>query len=302
VPIPRNIRDLPGYGGRTQGRPARRSRRPAGGARTHRDGPGGEPGIPSLTRRPREVPMAPPRTRERLSPHPTFMGLGGLVPRMQGGGGLSRGQQDMLRQAQELSATSGQNPAQLQRLTAQHGNLYNQGQQRRARRQMAGNQPGRSAMRGIGPGMAYGGVPRLALGSQVPGPGGPPGGLPKSPMGPGMAPPGIPSGPPPMGSPPNRLDALRGAGPGGPPPMAGGPPPVPMGNGTIEEEGGSEGLSIAIADTLINNTAGVDEALAVLDEARDEVLAIAGEEDIAMADEGTMMEDEGMGALEGLLG
>ena len=84
---------------------------------------------------------------------------------------------------------------------------------------------------------------------------------------------------------------------------------MPMGNGTIEEEGGPEGLSIAIADTLINNTAGVDEALAVLDEARNEVLAIAGEEDIAMADEGMMMEDEGMmmedegmGALEGLLG
>ena len=106
-----------------------------------------------------------------------------------------------------------------------------------------------------------------------------------------------------MGSPPNRLDALRGAGPGGPPPMAGGPPPVPMGNGTIEEEGGPEGLSIAIADTLINNTAGVDEALAVLDEARDEVLALAGEEEgMMMEDEGMMMEDEGMGALEGLLG
>ena len=208
-------------------------------------------------------------------PKPKGKALGGGIHSlmMQGGGGLSRGQQDMLRQAQELSATSGQNPAQLQRLTAQHGNLYGQGQQRRARRQMAGNQPGRSAMRGIGPGMAYGGVPRMQGG-----------------------------GPPPMGSPPNRLDALRGAAPGGPPPMAGGPPPVPMGNGTIEEEGGPEGLSIAIADTLISNTSGVDEALAVLDEARNEVLALAGEEDIAMADEGMMMEDEGMGALEGLLG
>ena len=85
----------------------------------------------------------------------------------------------------------------------------------------------------------------------------------------------------------------------GPPP--GGPP--------IEEEGGPEGLSFAIADTLISNTSGVDEALAVLDQARDEVLALAGEEDIAMADEGMMMEDEGMmmeeegmGALEELLG
>ena len=299
MPIPRNIpdlRDLIGEGRlgppRTQGRPARRSRRPAGGARTHRDGPGGAPGIPSLARRRpptrppyEEVPMAPPR-------EPDFMGLGGVIRRMQGGGGLSRGQQDMLRQAQELSATSGQNPAQLQALTAQHGNLYGQGQQRRARRQMAGNQPGRSAMRGIGPGMAYGGVPRLQGGQQVPpmppGPGGP------MPMGP-------PPGPALGGGGPNRLDALRGA-----PdiPLAGGPgiPGPGPGGDAIEEEGGPEGLSIAIADTLISNTSGVDEALAVLDEARNEVLALAGEEDIAMADEGMMMEDEGMGALEGLLG
>ena len=86
--------------------------------------------------------------------------------------------------------------------------------------------------------------------------------------------------------------------------MAGGPPPMgpPPGGPPIEEEGGPEGLSFAIADTLISNTSGVDEALAVLDQARDEVLALAGEEDIAMADEGTMMEEEGMGALEGLLG
>jgi hypothetical protein len=289
VPTPRNIGDLirrgrpPSPPPRTRGVAARGSRRPAGGARTSRDGPGGGPGIPSLARQRRparppyeEVPMAPPR-------EPDFMGLGGVVRRMQGGGGLSRGQQDMLRQAQELSATSGQNPAQLQALTAQHGNLYGQGQQRRARRQMAGNQPGRSAMRGIGPGMAYGGVPRMQAGG----------------------------GPPPMGSPPNRLDALRGAGPGGPPPMmgpppggpggpppmAGGPPPMgPPPGGPIEEEGGTEGLSFAIADTLISNTSGVDEALAVLDEAREEVLALAGEE------EGMMMEDEGMGALEAMLG
>ena len=323
MPTPRNIGDLirrgrpPSPPPRTRGVAARGSRRPAGGARTSRDGPGGGPGIPSLARQRRparppyeEVPMAPPR-------EPDFMGLGGLVPRMQGGGGLSRGQQDMLRQAQELSATSGQNPAQLQALTAQHGNLYGQGQQRRARRQMAGNQPGRSAMRGIGPGIAYGGVPRLALGDQVPprpggpGPGGPPGGLPQRPGPPGMmmppgGPPPGPRGPPPGpalgGGGPNRLDALRGA-----PdiPLAGGPgiPGPGPGGDAIEEEGGPEGLSIAIADTLISNTSGVDEALAVLDEARNEVLALAGEEEgMMMEDEGMMLEEEGMGALEGLLG
>jgi len=87
--------------------------------------------------------------------------------------------------------------------------------------------------------------------------------------------------------------------------MAGGPPPMgpPPGGPPIEEEGGPEGLSFAIADTLISNTSGVDEALAVLDEARDEVLALAGEEEgMMMEDEGMMMEEEGMGALEGLLG
>jgi len=83
-----------------------------------------------------------------------------------------------------------------------------------------------------------------------------------------------------------------------------GPGPGPGGGGdAIEEEGGTEGLSTAIADTLVSNTSGVEEALAVLEEARDEVLALAGEEEgMMMEDEGMMMEDEGMGALEGLLG
>ncbi len=84
---------------------------------------------------------------------------GGAV-KMQGGG-LSRAQQNMLRQAQEYAASSGQNPATLQRLTAQHGDLYGAGQQKKARSQMAGNQPGRSAMRGIGPGMKKGGLAKL---------------------------------------------------------------------------------------------------------------------------------------------
>ena len=81
---------------------------------------------------------------------------GGAIKKMQAGG-LSQAQQNLLRGAQEHAARSGQNPARLQSLTAQHGNLYNQRQQRRAQSQMAGNQPGRSAMRGIGPGMKKGG-------------------------------------------------------------------------------------------------------------------------------------------------
>jgi len=123
-----------------------------------------------------------------------------------------------------------------------------------------------------------------------------------------------------------RLDAMRGAGgpPMGGPPM-GGPPPPPMApppmapppqlaggmppmmpreEEPIEEEGGISGLPTAIVDTLVSNTSGVDEALAVLDEARNELISIAGEEDVAMADEGMLMgeEEEIGGMLEAMLG
>ena len=82
---------------------------------------------------------------------------GGAAKKMQGGG-LSQAQQNLLRGAQEHAARSGQNPGRLRQLTAQHGDLYGAGQQRKAASQMAGNQPGRSAMRGIGPGMKKGGA------------------------------------------------------------------------------------------------------------------------------------------------
>lgn len=319
---------------RTQGRPARGSRRPAGGARTGRDGPGGEPGIPSLARRRRR----PPRDQYPL------MGLGGLVQRMQGGGpaqglqglqgqlpppGMGMGQpglpppggmglQGMGQQQQQPMAMGlggyqempmGLPPMppspltpQEQGLLAQSGNLYGQGQQRQARRQLAETQPGRGATRGIGPGMAYGGVPRLQGGMQVPprpggpGPGMPPGGLPRSPMGPGMAPPvippGGPGGGPPLGGGGNRLDALRGVIPGGLPPLVGGG----GGGDVIEEEGGTAGLSTAIADTLESNTSGIDEQLSILQDVQDQLLSRAGEEeDITMA-------DEGLGGLGDILG
>lgn len=90
---------------------------------------------------------------------------GGAV-KMQGGG-LSRAQQNMLRQAQEYAASSGQNPAALRKLTAQHGDLYGAGQQKKARSQMAGNQPGRTSMRGIGPGMKSGGAAKKKSGGAV---------------------------------------------------------------------------------------------------------------------------------------
>ena len=324
MPTPRNIRDLIREGRlpppRTQGVAARGSRRPAGGARTSRDGPGGGPGIPSLARRrPREVPIAPPRTREHLSP--PFMGIGGLVQRMQMGGPAQVGLGGMGRpgMGQQLQAPPMMPPGMppgmpppgmappgmpppgmgLQGMGQQRaqpmGGAYQQamagygqpmgmglggmgrpgmGQQRRdmgqqlsARSQLAGAQPGRAATRGIGPGMAYGGVPRLQGGQQVP----------PMPMGP---PPGPPPGPALGGGGPNRLDALRGApdiplagGPGGP----GGPGP---GGPPIEEEGDpTEGLSAAIAETALANAGDPFQALEILDQAIAMVEAELPEED-----------------------
>ena len=94
--------------------------------------------------------------RTRLKRVMKRMADGGIV-KMQGGG-LSQAQQNMLRQAQEYAASSGQNPAKLQALTRQHGDLYGQRQQSRAASQMAGSQPGRTSVRSIGPGMKSGGA------------------------------------------------------------------------------------------------------------------------------------------------
>ena len=94
--------------------------------------------------------------RTRLKRVMKRMADGGIA-KMQGGG-LSQAQQNMLRQAQEYAASSGQNPAKLQALTRQHGDLYGQRQQSRAASQMAGSQPGRTSVRNIGPGMKKGGT------------------------------------------------------------------------------------------------------------------------------------------------
>ena len=103
--------------------------------------------------------------RRRLARVMKRMADGGVV-KMQGGG-LSQAQQNMLRQAQEYAASSGQNPAALRALTAKHGDLWGASQQKKARSQMAGNQPGRSAMRGIGPGMKSGGAVKKKSGGAV---------------------------------------------------------------------------------------------------------------------------------------
>ena len=101
------------------------------------------------------------------------MKSGGAVKKKSGGavkmqgGGLSQAQQNMLRQAQEYAASSGQNPAALRKLTAQHGDLWGAAQQKKARRQMAGNQPGRTSMRGIGPGMKKGGMAKQGANARL---------------------------------------------------------------------------------------------------------------------------------------
>jgi hypothetical protein len=225
-------------------------------------------------------------------------------------GPLSKVQQSLLRSAQQTRAeggTSRDNWATLDALTAQHGDLYGQRQRRPSPppRQM----PSQMMRNGGSPAnrllsLSRGGVPMLANGQAVPpqiaktggarldamrGAGGPPMGGP--PMG------GPPMGGPPMGGPPPPMAP--------PPQLAGGMPPMmPREEESIEEEGGISGLPTAIVDTLVSNTSGVDEALAVLDEARNELISIAGEEDVAMADEEMLMgEEEDIGGmLEAMLG
>ena len=87
-------------------------------------------------------------------------------------------------------------------------------------------------------------------------------------MGPEMGPP-----PPALNSPASPLDMMRGADPMGGPPMA-------EGEGAPGE--GIEELPTAIADTLLLNTASPDEALAILDQAREEILAQMMPEDPGM--------------------
>ena len=97
----------------------------------------------------------------------------------------------------------------------------------------------------------------------------------------GGVPPEMAMGPPPeMGPPPpalnspaSPLDMMRGADPMGGPPMA-------EGEGAPGE--GIEELPTAIADTLLLNTASPDEALAILDQAREEILAQMMPEDPGM--------------------
>ena len=113
------------------------------------------------------------------------------------------------------------------------------------------------------------GRPPMMQGGGVPPEMGPP---PEMAMGP---PPEMAMGPPPpaLDSPASPLGMLRGADPMGGPPMG-------RGEGAPGE--GVEELPTAIADTLLLNTASPDEALAILDQAREEILAQMMPEDPGM--------------------
>ena len=300
--------------------PAGAMSRGLGSLRRRRGTPRGRGLPPSETRRGgRSTRMgSPPGSGYGTPPSPPPRRSGGLASlgrsnqtmagarRASPPGPLSRVQQDLLRSAQQHRAeggTSRDNWATLDALTAQHGDLYGQRQRRPSPspRQM----PSQMMRNGGSPAnrllsLSRGGVPMLANGQAVPpqiaktggarldamrGAGGPPMGGP--PMG---GPPPPPMAPPPMAPPPQ---------------LAGGMPPMmPREEEPIEEEGGISGLPTAIVDTLVSNTSGVDEALAVLDEARNELISIAGEEDVAMADEEMLMgEEEDIGGmLEAMLG
>lgn len=131
---------------------------------------------------------------------------------------------------------------------------------------------GRRPQMGPGIGASGRGGPPMMQGGGVPPEMGPP---PEMAMGP---PPEMGPPPPALNSPASPLDMMRGADPMGGPPMGGG-----------EGEGAAD-LPIAIADTLLLNTASPDEALAILDQAREEILA-------QMTPEGAGMGGERLDAL-----
>ena len=110
--------------------------------------------------------------------------------------------------------------------------------------------------------------------------------------------------PPPVNPPTNRLDSLMGA--AGPVTGMGGPPPMPedpmigedpmMGEDPMigEEEGlMPQDVAVGVAEAVVSNTANLEDALATLDMAREQILS--------QMDSGPAMGDDA-GRLEELLG
>ena len=108
--------------------------------------------------------------------------------------------------------------------------------------------------------------------------------------------------PPPVNPPANRLDSLMGAagpvtGMGGPPPMPEDPMMDPMidEDPMMGEEGGlmPQDVAVGVAEAVVSNTASLEDALATLDMAREQILS--------QMDSGPAMGDDA-GRLEELLG
>jgi len=107
--------------------------------------------------------------------------------------------------------------------------------------------------------------------------------------------------PPPVNPPANRLDSLMGA--AGPVTGMGGPSPMPedpmmdpmMGEDPMSRDEGfmPEDIAVGVADAVVSNTANLEDALATLDMAREQILN--------QIDSGPAMEDDA-GRLEELLG
>ena len=104
--------------------------------------------------------------------------------------------------------------------------------------------------------------------------------------------------PPPVNPPVNRLDSLMNT--AGPVTGMGGPPPMPedlmMGEDPMmgEEEGlMPQDVAVGVAEAVVSNTANLEDALATLDMAREQILN--------QIDSGPAMEDDA-GRLEELLG
>ena len=104
--------------------------------------------------------------------------------------------------------------------------------------------------------------------------------------------------PPPVNPPTNRLDSLMGA--AGPVTGMGGPPPMPedpmIGEDPMmgEEEGlMPQDVAVGVAEAVVSNTANLEDALATLDMAREQILS--------QMDSGPAMGDDA-GRIEELLG
>tara|TARA_R110002049_G_scaffold48958_2_gene140609 strand:- start:1954 stop:2346 length:393 start_codon:yes stop_codon:yes gene_type:complete len=95
--------------------------------------------------------------------------------------------------------------------------------------------------------------------------------------------------PPPVNPPTNRLDSLMGA--AGPVTGMGGPTPMPEDPMMGEEEGlMPQDVAVGVAEAVVSNTANLEDALATLDMAREQILSQM-DSGPAMGDDAGRIED-----------